>query len=198
MVKTIAYQIPIHNLHEMSLLQVLQRANHVRMVQTGEVQAMSWTEKNAIGTNNMGSGIAVIIATDFAVVLAHIPQRASMLPENSSYAGESHVKSMMDKVHNFYHDGEYFPWPTEVQAYVCAWVHEDAPADQEQDAIDCLWEMGLEPIHVRRIALVIGTNGPTNGATNAQLGEGECLAVRGTGGSPLVFMNDELVRYSRR
>lgn len=190
----------------MSLLQDHQRDGDVRMVRRGEVHALSWTEKKAIGTS-MVSGIAVTIATDFAVILANIPLHASLLPENSlhAHAGENYIQSMMDRVHRFYHDSDYFPFPTEMQAVVCAWIHEDAPADEEQDVIDCLWEMGLEPVHMRRPILVNGTNGvtncangATNGATHTQSGEGECLVLRGIGGLPQIYVDDELVRWNRR
>lgn len=211
----------------MSLLQEHQRNGDIRMVQRGQIQAMSWTEMKAIGSDNMASDIAVIIATDLSVVVARIPRRASLLPENSPYAGENYVELMMDRVHQLYCHPEYFPFPTETQAAVCAWVHEDAPAEQEYAILRCITDMGLYPVHMRLPVYVNGeTNGVTSGGTNAttndttngatngvmngvsngatdatthtQPGEGECLVLRGQGGSPRIYADDNFLRPHRR
>lgn len=104
---------------------------------------------------------------------------------------------MVDRLHKFFHDSDYFPFPTEVQAVVCAWVAEDTPADQEQDVMDCLGEMSLEPIHMRRTIFTNGANEMTNGAAHTS-SYGECLVLRGVRGSPQIYLDDELVRLSRR
>ena len=92
------------------LLAQWERAGQVIMVPMGMVQFVSFQQKPAVGTRDLGSCSVVVIMSKHGAILAHIPP---LPPQQSKdlHAGDNNVRLMMIQVKTLYehHKTHHFP-----------------------------------------------------------------------------------------
>lgn len=100
-------------------IEQLRNTRQIVEVPTGGVQAVSFHQIEAIGTEGLGGCSIVIIASKHAAILAHIPPLPTLQPSPDPLGHET-VRSMMGRVSALYNQYQLYFQPAET-IIVCAW-----------------------------------------------------------------------------
>lgn len=111
----------------------------------GGVAIVSFQQKAAIGTRDLGSCSVVLIASAYGAILAHIPPQP-LQPSPDPFAGDNNVRHMMSRVAALYQQNIRF-FPSADTVVVCAWFNGAvALPDQMNIMTSSLRQLGLNPI----------------------------------------------------
>lgn len=94
----------------------LKNQNRVEEVRMGAVKFVSFQQKPAIGTAGLGACSAVVIASTYGAILAHIPPLPSATPDPR--AGDTNARSMKMQVKSFYDNNRNF-FPSATTRVMC-------------------------------------------------------------------------------
>jgi hypothetical protein len=135
--------IPIPNMFD-GFLGAARKQRTVYEVAMDEVKFFVFGEggKASIGTAYLGGCSAVIIASSYAVILAHIPPRPSA-DASDLHAGDRHAQEKMDEMAALYNANRTY-FPRESSWVLCAmYAGELALPDQQKIMQDGLARLGL-------------------------------------------------------
>ncbi|KAM0326113.1 hypothetical protein ACHAQA_006706 [Verticillium albo-atrum] len=102
------------------------------------------SRRPAVGTADLGACSVVAIASDRAVILAHIPPRPD-LRDPQLDAGDANVRKMMAEVQSLYRDHRQFFENAEVRVTCAIYAGQVALPDQVAIMQEHLRRLGLEP-----------------------------------------------------
>ena len=158
----------------------LRNAGSVQEVPMGGVQFVAFQQKQAIGTSGLGSCSAVIIASRFGAILAHIPPLPSAT--QAPGAGDNNARYMMSQVQAHYNaNRNYFP-SSETRVICAMYMGQVALPSQVEIMKSYLQVMGLVPT-VKYYSVPVNPNIP---------GQGTVVVTTGPNG-PLMYHDDALI-----
>lgn len=161
----------------------LDRLRHTRGVQEvpmGGVQFAAFQQMQAIGTSGLGSCSAVIIASRYGAILAHIPPLPSAT--QAPGAGDTNARFMMSQVQAHYNaNRNYFP-SSETRVICATYMGQVALSSQVEIMKGSLQALGLVPV-VKYYTVPVNPNIP---------GQGTVVVTSGANG-PLMYHDDALI-----
>jgi len=146
----------------------------------GGVQFVAFQHRHAIGTSGLGPCFAVIIASRYGAILAHIPPlpSATQVPG----AGDNNARFMMSQVQAHYNANQnYFP-SSETRVICAVYQGQLTLPSQVQIMTSCLQAMGLTPT-IKYYAVPVNPLIP---------GQGKVVVTSGANG-PSMYHDDALI-----
>lgn len=101
----------------MSHFEVWEEGRAVKDVAMDQAQFLDFRERDAIGTQHLGSCSVVVIASAYGAILAHIPPQPEAT--NNPTSGDANAQSMMNQVGSLYRDKREF-FPSAETIVICA------------------------------------------------------------------------------
>lgn len=142
--------------------------------------------RRCIGTQNLNSCTGVIIASQYAAILAHLAPRPPQAAREDVYAGDRHTSLMMEYVVGLYRQHQNF-FPSEEPSWVVSalWRGQIALPDQKAIIEDRLRQINLTPA----TAYYVVITEPASTST----GKGTIFIDGRGGGFPAIYVEDQLI-----